>query len=178
MVSVNNWFKLKPKKKNRLIKIIIITIISLLVVSGVTIGILILTRPKIPAETGIQMGTDNPNDIANYTLNADYEGGQSVLDSQLAVAKDKYETAEIYLSKSSLALNFGLYDEAYLFAQKSEEANPTVTSAKLMGAAAAKRGDNADAIEKYKLAISRITGDTEQDQTDRDSIQRKIDELS
>ena len=123
------------------------------------------------------MANTNPVDPANYVISGDYDGGQAALDSQLVNADDAVAQAKIYINKSSLALNLSKYDDAYTFAKKAEELQPSVSSAKLMASALAKQGNKDGAVEQYKIAISRITGSSELDELDKLSIQKKIDNL-
>lgn len=117
------------------------------------------------------------NEASKSVLSGNYDAGQAVLDKAIQGTSDNAEQASLYLQKSSIAINAGKYDDAYNFAKKAEDLNASVDSAKMMADAAVRRGDKDDAIVKYKLAISRITGTSEQDGLDKQDLQNNIKQL-
>jgi tetratricopeptide (TPR) repeat protein len=119
----------------------------------------------------------NSNKAIKSIITGDYSAGQSALDKSLDATTDPKEQAWLYIQKSSVALNLKKYNEAYDFAKKAEELNPDRTSAQMMADAAAKKGDNQEAISKYKLTISRITGTSGMDDLDKQELQDKISQL-
>jgi hypothetical protein len=121
--------------------------------------------------------TKHGSTVVVSALASYYSSNQSALDQKLESAKDNKGKAWLYIKKSSLALNTDYFNEAYEFAKKAEALDPTTSSAQMMADAAAKKGDKADAIAKYKVAISRITGTTGMNKLDIESLQNSIKKL-
>ncbi len=117
------------------------------------------------------------NEASKQTASGSYTAGQAVLDKAIQSEVDISSEAYLYIQKSLVAYNVGKYDDAYNFAEKSESVNPTVSSANIMAMAAEKKGDKNEAIAKYKLAISRMVGDSEMINSDRLDLQNNIRRL-
>lgn len=168
---------LKGKKRNHSLIFLCIAIGAALIVGGTLLIIYLDSNDTKKQDLDTAVIAANPADPANFVISGDYEGGQKKLDDNLAASTDDSSRSAIYINKSSIAINMGEYDDAYEFAEKAEELLPTVSSAKLMASALAKQGLKEEAIEKYQIAISRITGDSDNSQTEKSSIQLKIDSL-
>lgn len=117
------------------------------------------------------------SDASQAAHTGDYSGGQATLDKVADQTTDSVAKAVIYTQKSSIAYNSGKYDDAYSFAKKAEEINPTVSTASLMARAAEKQDNKKEAIAQYKVAVSRITGNTELDELDRQELNNNITKL-
>jgi tetratricopeptide (TPR) repeat protein len=165
----------KLRKHSVLLKRVFI-IVTILTIIGISVWIYINNNRKSITNNDDQTDTASSEAVGNI-ISGNYDAGQKVLDDSLDKTTDAKEQAWIYIQKASVAVNLNKYDEAYDFAKKAEELNPDINSAQMMAVAAAKKGDNTDAIAKYQLALSRITGTSGMDDLDRSSIQTEIDKL-
>lgn len=107
----------------------------------------------------------------------DYAAGQALLDKSVKTDSSLQDQSWIYIQKTSIALNAKNYVDAYDFAKKAESIYPTENSAQLMGDAAIGKGDDAEAIKQYKIAINRITGNSEIDKSDKSYLESVIERL-
>ena len=119
----------------------------------------------------------NSSGTVESIVTGKYSDGQAALDKSINSTTDPGAKAWAYIQKSSIALNSGNYVDAYNFAKKAEELRPDRYSAQMMADAAVKKGDKADAIAKYKLSASRITGTSGMDKLDIQELQGKISKL-
>lgn len=172
-ITSNNNKRSKIKNKKTLVVIVIL--IAVLVLAG---GIyLLLFFNKSVSDIDNKTDAEVSQQAINSIIKGDYNGGQKILDDLLNRASTPSDQAWIYIQKASVAVNLNKYDEAYGFAQKAEELYPDINSAQMMALAAVKKGDKADAIVKYELAKSRITGTSGMDDLDRETIQGEINKL-
>jgi len=104
----------------------------------------------------------------------DYASGQVILDTAVASTNDSIEQAWIYIQKASIALNANQFEDAYNFAKEAEELDPSVSSARLLAAAVEAKGNKVEALENYQLSLSRINGDSELDELDREEVRGYI----
>lgn len=159
----------------------------IIVASAVLVGAIISyllyfynQNPKVDVQTSLEKAKvmdANYSDALKKSLSGDYAGSQKSLDNTIVESIGKSDEAWIYIQKSSIALNALKYDDAYNFANKAEELFPTVSSVKLMAAAADAKGNKDEAIQKYKLALSRIAGDSDLDKLDKNDLINIIKEL-
>jgi len=182
---------IKPKKHSLHKKLIILVALVFLVSGAVAVWWYVnnrsnnqaaLVQARLQAEQAKvqEKATKSENVYYVASKNAasgNYVASQAVLDKALKDVSGSSEQADLYIQKSSIALNAREYGDAYGFAQQAEKLDPTVSSAQLMAEAAAKKGNNAEAITNYKLAISRITGTSELDELDKQNLQDAIKQL-
>lgn len=119
----------------------------------------------------------NSSGTVESIVTGKYANGQAALDKSISNTTDPGAKAWMYIQKASISLNSGDYTNAYNFAKKAEELKADRYSAQMMADAAVKKGDKADAVAKYKLSISRITGTSGMDKLDIQELQGKISKL-
>lgn len=118
---------------------------------------------------------DTYNQALNLTADGHADQAQALYDSQLTKTSDKTVQAQIYDSKSAVALNAQDYQNALAYGQKSEALNPTAASAGDIAVAAEKLGDKTTALKYYKLQLSRQS--TTKIKGANASLEAKIKEL-
>lgn len=169
----------KVKKHLSIKKRIIIAVIAIVIVTAGVLTWLYLNNyfSNRPVVNKQDLAIVASQTAVSSIISGDYNGGQKALDGSLSNATNPKDQAWIYIQKASVALNLNKYTEAYDFASQAEKLSPDVNSAQMLAAAAAKKGDNADAIAKYELAISRITGKSGMDKLDIQTMQDEINRL-
>jgi hypothetical protein len=100
---------------------------------------------------------------------------QQLLDAQIAQAKSSVSEGQLYEQKASLAYSGTDFTEALQFAQRAEHLNPTVNSANLIATSAQALGNNALALQYYKLELQR--GGNSMLSTDKLELQLNIKAL-
>lgn len=189
MVDINNDQQstiVSVQKNSVLIKRILIVIAIVLILAGISFGVwyfidLNNKNQKITEQSKIlekaQESFNIYNNASSKAISGDYTAGLKILDDAINNTTINSEKAKIYLQESSIAFNLDKFDDAYEFAKKAEDLYLDVNSAKMMAAAQAKRGNTKDAIVKYELALSRITGNSELDELDKQDIRNDIKKL-
>jgi len=116
---------------------------------------------------------------AAYTefISGDEAAAQATLDKEMTDSSSSMDKAKVYLQKTSIAMNSGDYKNAYIFAKKADELNPTKASAQMMAMAAVQDENISEAITDYKLALSRIAGTSGMDELDKQELKDKIKDL-
>ncbi|MEI7539390.1 MAG: hypothetical protein WCJ36_01295 [Candidatus Saccharibacteria bacterium] len=174
MSNIINIQDPKPRARiyiSRKKRLIIIVVFVLLV--GIGVGVWWYLNNSSTKNTD----KANSSGTVENIVTGKYSEGQAALDKSISGTADPGAKAWMYIQKSSIALNSGDYINAYSFAKKAEELKPDRYSAQMMADAAVKKGDIADAITKYKLSISRITGTSGMDKLDTQELQGKISKL-
>lgn len=159
-------------------KLIIIAVVVLVVWVGIGAWIYYGTLSN---KKTVKPSYDKPSVSGQTVRNSilgNYESGQAIIDESMDQASTPKEQAWLYIQKSSLALNLKKYDEAYDFASKAEKLYPDSNSSQLMADALAEKGNKTESIKQYKITISRMTGKSNSDESDRAYIQEKIDKLN
>ncbi len=111
--------------------------------------------------TAATVSKDQSVENQAMALSADGNGtdAQKLLDQALAKTSDKTKQAQLYLDKSSVAINVNQGQQALQYAQKAESLNPTRNSAQMIAETAENLGDKATALKYYKLELQRLQAD-------------------
>lgn len=122
---------------------------------------------KVQLDSNIKYDKDGYKKFAEKIDNfiSSYE-----LESQMKISLLKVKAVSAFNSKN--------YEDSYQTALKIEELQPTYYNAELIGDSLVKLNKKNEAIQYYKKAIERITGNEEVDYLDISSIQSKIDNLN
>lgn len=171
----------KLQKKSSHIKRVSIIVITVLIIPSVMAFLWYFglnnsstKNEQIKLLEKTQNSFNNYNEASKLVLTKGYEAGQAMLDGLIKNVNNNVDKADLYIQKATIAINSNKYDDAYNFAKNAEDLDPSISSAQTMAVAASKKGDNQDAIIKYKLALSRIIGTAEMDELDRQDIRNAI----
>ncbi len=142
-------------------KIIIIVIVFVVLVGGALSWFLLFNKSGTPALTDDQKNPDKVNTTATnlYFSSRNFDEANKAYDQAIGANTDPKALAELYRYKATLYLNDKKYDEAITLAKKSDGYLPTRFSADLLGEIYLAQGNKAEAINSFKLAISRLDTD-------------------
>lgn len=105
-----------------------------------------------PAET-----VSTPEKAEFIAEKGQYKEAQSLLDGTLKPSMSSTARAEVYISKANLAANNEKYADAQQFAQKAEDIEHSVRTARLLAHLAELQGNKEKAIAYNQTALSRYT---------------------
>lgn len=174
IISTAETKKSQPFSKKRLMAVV--AVVATIAVGATTISMLM--KPASPKQpTGLQKAMQSDELLAKanfWASHGQYDEAVNNLKKAVEAMTDKNDKAFGYIQLSSLAYTNNKYEDTYQFAKQSESISPTQSSAQMMAEAAAKLGRKDEALEKFNLAITRVTGTDEGSLSDKRSLESKI----
>lgn len=120
---------------------------------------------------------DAYNEAITLANNGKYNEAAQQLQQQTDTTTGKVEKAFAYLRQSVLAGNNGKFQEGLNLAKQSEALDPTLSSSNQIAAMLAQLGRKDEAIQQYKISLSRISQDDQMANSARRYIEEQIIEL-